>query len=242
LLAPETLTISDIQARTRKLRVATASSPLTGATSPGPRWPLPSWPTCPRALSTSARPAPNQQTASTLPPYPLWPKSVSTSRRAGEDPHQRSGEGFRRRDRHELRRHLPVLARQALRRLGTQKPAGKGVDAIRPIRDEIRAPSRNLISELGPNQRLIAAESEPRSSSAALQGPDRAAALSGEPEPRPPPPTMAGNHERVKTTDQLRTTPAELSAHQRSTLDTSDKWFTLDNRGGPIWGVTAPAG
>jgi hypothetical protein len=32
---------------------------------------------------------------------------------------------------------------------------------------------------------------------------------------------MAGNHERVKTTDQLRTTPAELSAHQRSTLDTA---------------------
>jgi hypothetical protein len=47
---------------------------------------------------------------------------------------------------------------------------------------------------------------------------------------------MAGNHERVKTTDQLRTTPAELSAHQRSTMDTSDKSFTLDNLGGPIWG------
>ena len=36
--------------------------------------------------------------------------------------------------------------------------------------------------------------------------------------------------------DQLRTTPAELSAGQRSTMDTSDKWFTLDNRGDPIWG------
>jgi hypothetical protein len=37
-----------------------------------------------------------------------------------------------------------------------------------------------------------------------------------------------------ETTDQLRTTPAELSARQRSTMDTSDKWFTLDNRRGPI--------
>jgi hypothetical protein len=35
---------------------------------------------------------------------------------------------------------------------------------------------------------------------------------------------------------QLRTTTAEFSALQRSTMDTSDKWFTLDHRGGPIWG------
>jgi hypothetical protein len=39
-----------------------------------------------------------------------------------------------------------------------------------------------------------------------------------------------------ETTDQLRTTPAELSAHQRSTVDASEQWFTLDNRGDPIWG------
>jgi hypothetical protein len=36
-----------------------------------------------------------------------------------------------------------------------------------------------------------------------------------------------GNHECAmgvgETTDQLRTTMAELSAHQRSTMDTSDK-------------------
>jgi hypothetical protein len=36
-----------------------------------------------------------------------------------------------------------------------------------------------------------------------------------------------------KTTDQLRTTTAEFSASQPSTMDTSDKWFTLDNHGGP---------
>jgi hypothetical protein len=39
-----------------------------------------------------------------------------------------------------------------------------------------------------------------------------------------------------ETTDQLRTTTAELSAHQRSTVDASEQWFTLDNRHGPIWG------
>jgi hypothetical protein len=38
------------------------------------------------------------------------------------------------------------------------------------------------------------------------------------------------------TTDQLRTTMAELSALQRSAMDTSDKWFALDTRRGPIWG------
>jgi hypothetical protein len=38
------------------------------------------------------------------------------------------------------------------------------------------------------------------------------------------------------TTDQLRTTTAELSALQRSAMDTSDKWFALDTRRGPIWG------
>jgi hypothetical protein len=39
-----------------------------------------------------------------------------------------------------------------------------------------------------------------------------------------------------ETTDQLRTTTAELSAPQRSIMDTSEQWFTVDNRGGPIWG------
>jgi hypothetical protein len=29
---------------------------------------------------------------------------------------------------------------------------------------------------------------------------------------------------------------AELSALQRSTMDTSDQWFTLDSRRDPIWG------
>jgi hypothetical protein len=50
----------------------------------------------------------------------------------------------------------------------------------------------------------------------------------------------SGNHQRAigagETTDQLRTPTAALSAPQRSTMDTSDKWFTLDNPRGPIWG------
>jgi hypothetical protein len=39
-----------------------------------------------------------------------------------------------------------------------------------------------------------------------------------------------------ETTDQLRTTTAELSAHQRSTVDASEQWFTLNNGHGPISG------
>jgi hypothetical protein len=35
---------------------------------------------------------------------------------------------------------------------------------------------------------------------------------------------------------KLRTTAAELSAPQRSAMDTSEQWFTLDNRAGLIWG------
>ena len=42
--------------------------------------------------------------------------------------------------------------------------------------------------------------------------------------------------ERGETTDRLRTTTAELSAPQRSTMVTGEQWFARDNRGGPIWG------
>jgi hypothetical protein len=40
----------------------------------------------------------------------------------------------------------------------------------------------------------------------------------------------------LRTTDQLRTRTAKLSAPQRSIMDTSDNWFMLDSRGGLIWG------
>jgi hypothetical protein len=46
----------------------------------------------------------------------------------------------------------------------------------------------------------------------------------------------SGNHERLEITDQLRTTLAELSTSQRSTMDTSARWFRLSDREGPIWG------
>jgi hypothetical protein len=53
-------------------------------------------------------------------------------------------------------------------------------------------------------------------------------------------PNGVGNHERAKgvgeTTDQLRTTPAELNARYRSTMDTSERSFTLHNPQRPIWG------
>jgi hypothetical protein len=46
----------------------------------------------------------------------------------------------------------------------------------------------------------------------------------------------SGSTEWDESTDQLRTTTAELSAPQRSTMVTNEQWFTLDNRRGPIWG------
>jgi hypothetical protein len=42
--------------------------------------------------------------------------------------------------------------------------------------------------------------------------------------------TRASRRNYGPTTDQLRTTTA---------MDTSEQWFTLDNRGGPIWGTRA---
>ena len=53
-------------------------------------------------------------------------------------------------------------------------------------------------------------------------------------------PTRAGGHERDggvrRTTDQLRTTTSALGKHQRSTVDSGEKSFTLSHRHGPIWG------
>ena len=44
---------------------------------------------------------------------------------------------LRRGHHHGLRRRLPVLPRQALRGLGLDDPAGQGIDAVRPIRDDV---------------------------------------------------------------------------------------------------------
>ena len=73
--------------------------------------------------------------------------------------------------------------------------------------------------------------------------PRRAAAparVDGEPEQQPPSPARARNHKRIETSDQLRTKLTNFSARQRSIMDTSEQWFTLDNRDGPIWGSRAP--
>ena len=39
-----------------------------------------------------------------------------------------------------------------------------------------------------------------------------------------------------ENTDQLRTATAELRTPERLTMVTSDEWFALDTRRGPIWG------
>jgi arsenate reductase len=47
-----------------------------------------------------------------------------------------------------LWRRMPVLSWQAVPGLGTPRPAGKGIDAVRPIRDEIDRRVQALLAEL----------------------------------------------------------------------------------------------
>ena len=98
------------------------------------------------------------------------------------------------------------------------------------------ARTRDVVKTLSVRQQMP--PSRPQASRG-VSRPDRAATRSGEPQAATSPADRVGNHERQgwgETTDQLRTTPAELSARQRSTMDTSDKWVMLDNRERPIWG------
>ena len=69
---------------------------------------------------------------------------------------------LRRRHHHGLRRHLPVLPRQALRGLGARDPAGQGIDAVRPIRDEIRARIEALLDRAAPRRQATTMDAAPR--------------------------------------------------------------------------------
>ena len=60
----------------------------------------------------------------------------------------RGGPRVRRGDHHGLRRHLPVLPGKRYEDWVLDDPAGQGVDAVRPIRDEIRRRVEVLIAEL----------------------------------------------------------------------------------------------
>ena len=68
-------------------------------------------------------------------------RRASTWARRAEDPHRRGGGRLRRRGDDGLWRRVPLLPRQALHEdWSLDDPAGQGLEAVRPIRDEIRAP------------------------------------------------------------------------------------------------------
>jgi arsenate reductase (thioredoxin) len=71
-------------------------------------------------------------------PKPLSDDAVRTAKR-GRD--------------HGLWRRLPGLSREALLRLGAEDPAGKDLEAVRRIRDEIDARVRALLEELSRERR-----------------------------------------------------------------------------------------
>ena len=69
-----------------------------------------------------------------------------------EDPHRRRGEGVRRRDHDGLRRCLPDLPWKRYEDWELDDPAGQGIDAVRPIRDEIRRRVEALIADVLPEK------------------------------------------------------------------------------------------
>lgn len=66
------------------------------------------------------------------------------------DPHRRRGEGIRRVRHDGLRRHLSGLPRQALPDWKLDDPADQGVEAVRPIRDQIKTVVVDLITRIAP--------------------------------------------------------------------------------------------
>ena len=60
-------------------------------------------------------------------------------------------QGIRRRDHHGLRRrHAPIFPGKRYEDWVLEDPAGQGVDAVRPIRDEIKTRIEGLIESLTP--------------------------------------------------------------------------------------------
>ena len=77
-----------------------------------------------------------------------WPRLASTSRPQPEAADGRGGPGVRRGGDHGLRGRLSVLPRQAVRGLAARRPGRQGIEAVRPIRDEIRERIEGLLAEL----------------------------------------------------------------------------------------------
>ena len=73
----------------------------------------------------------------------------------------------RRRRHHGLRRRLPRLPRQPLRRLDLDDPAGLDVADVRPIRDDIERRVRALLDELGRPHPCLTTEQSSRATATA---------------------------------------------------------------------------
>ncbi len=74
---------------------------------------------------------------------------TDTTTDAPQDPHHRRRQSVRRRHHHGLRRHLPDYPGQRYEDWELEDPAGKGVESVRPIRDEIRNRVLTLLGEVG---------------------------------------------------------------------------------------------
>ncbi len=88
----------------------------------------------------------NPPTRSTRSRSRRWPRRASTSPRPRPRCSPRGRAGLRRGGHDGLRRRLPVLPRHPLRGLELDDPAGQGIEAVRPIRDEIRARVEALVA------------------------------------------------------------------------------------------------
>ena len=129
------------------------SSCSSASTTPAaPRWP-------PRYLhhlrrgraSRSAPPAPSPPTRSTPPPSRRWPRSASTS--PPSSPKILTTDAVKASDvviTMGCGDACPFFPGKRYEDWELDDPAGKGVEAVRPIRDEIRRRVESLISELVP--------------------------------------------------------------------------------------------
>ena len=112
-------------------------------TPAAPRWPPRCSPTTPATGSSSAPPAPRPPTTSTRPSSRPWPRSASTCAAAGAHPKKLDDAAVQASDvviTMGCGDACPLYPGKRYEDWELDDPAGQGVDAVRPIRDEIDAP------------------------------------------------------------------------------------------------------
>ena len=77
-------------------------------------------------------------------------EGIDIARQRAEDPDDRAVQRLRRRDHDGLRRRLPDLPGKRYEDWELDDPAGQGIDAVRPIRDDIKRRIEALLAELLP--------------------------------------------------------------------------------------------